>query len=529
MRSLHVYGLTVKNGSDINCEDPFHPALSTYAENCQVPKERHIGQFPANFCVKIIGTSAARGESLMIRTCVLENMDSQCGVFKFGGEQLTGCILTCKHDGFYLYSYDAIFTAGKEVILERFDNLDARVVFAAEDFCWPDKTLASQYPRVFFGYKYLNSGGIIAYAPELYKITSLYKIENNDDDQLYFTKIFVDKNKRDEFKMKLDTQANIFQNLNGQLGCGNGSRHAGTSEQHCMHDKAQLPGTFKPGDVSLKFEDDDVKIINTVYQSTPVVIHGNGPSKIQLNSLGNYLAKSWTQASGCLACQEDLIDMKNLSVDDYPHVLIAVFVENPVPFLEEMLAKVTSLNYPKHRIDLLVHNQAELHEELVKAWVAQLKSSGYRSIKFISVEDNMKEWHARNLAVELCLRNSCDAFFSIDGDVHLDNPDTLSLLLKYNRPVLAAVVIREGQAWSTFWGAINAEGFYARSIDYMDIVQNNRRSVIILLTLLENYYVEAVNILYCTVLIYYTKHFQDLQLIQEFFRLNRMLFVFVFL
>ncbi|MPC79696.1 hypothetical protein E2C01_074237 [Portunus trituberculatus] len=35
----------------------------------------------------------------MIRTCVLENMDSQCGVFKFGGEQLTGCILTCTYDG----------------------------------------------------------------------------------------------------------------------------------------------------------------------------------------------------------------------------------------------------------------------------------------------------------------------------------------------------------------------------------------------------------------------------------------------
>ncbi|XP_042215382.1 uncharacterized protein LOC121861565 [Homarus americanus] len=99
VNGISCYVCSSKNGSDINCEDPFHPALSTYAENCQVPKERHIGQFPANFCVKIIGTSAARGESLMIRTCVLENMDSQCGVFKFGGEQLTGCILTCKHDG----------------------------------------------------------------------------------------------------------------------------------------------------------------------------------------------------------------------------------------------------------------------------------------------------------------------------------------------------------------------------------------------------------------------------------------------
>lgn len=87
-----------KNGSDTNCDDPYHPAHSKYAENCQVPKEDHIGEFPANFCVKISGVSDS-GESLMIRTCVLENMDSQCGVFKFGDEQLKGCILTCEYDG----------------------------------------------------------------------------------------------------------------------------------------------------------------------------------------------------------------------------------------------------------------------------------------------------------------------------------------------------------------------------------------------------------------------------------------------
>ncbi|XP_071527140.1 U-scoloptoxin(05)-Sm1a-like isoform X2 [Panulirus ornatus] len=96
---ISCYVCSSTNGSDINCEDPYHPALSTFAEDCQVPKEGHIGQFPANYCVKIIGTSAATKGSLMIRTCVLENMDSQCGVFKFGGDHFTGCILTCNYDG----------------------------------------------------------------------------------------------------------------------------------------------------------------------------------------------------------------------------------------------------------------------------------------------------------------------------------------------------------------------------------------------------------------------------------------------
>ncbi|XP_063612880.1 U-scoloptoxin(05)-Sm1a-like isoform X1 [Penaeus indicus] len=96
---ISCYMCSSKNGSDTNCDDPYHPAHSKYAENCLVPKEDHIGEFPANYCVKISGVSAVTGESLMIRTCVLENMDSQCGVFKFGDEQLKGCILTCEYDG----------------------------------------------------------------------------------------------------------------------------------------------------------------------------------------------------------------------------------------------------------------------------------------------------------------------------------------------------------------------------------------------------------------------------------------------
>merc|ERR1740123_2700900 len=64
-----------------------------------VPKEGHIGQFPANFCVKLVGTNADTGETLVTRTCVLEDMNSQCGLFKFQNSTMNGCILTCDIDG----------------------------------------------------------------------------------------------------------------------------------------------------------------------------------------------------------------------------------------------------------------------------------------------------------------------------------------------------------------------------------------------------------------------------------------------
>ena len=41
--------------------------------------------------------------------------------------------------------------------------------------------------------------------------------------------------------------------------------------------------------------------------------------------------------------------------------------------------------------------------------------------------------------------------------------------------IVAPMLPRPGKAWSNFWGALTKEGFYARSMDYMDIVQNTRR------------------------------------------------------
>ena len=38
-------------------KDPVAPYHIKYTKNCLVPKEGHLGQFPANFCVKLKGTN----------------------------------------------------------------------------------------------------------------------------------------------------------------------------------------------------------------------------------------------------------------------------------------------------------------------------------------------------------------------------------------------------------------------------------------------------------------------------------------
>lgn len=42
------------------------------------------------------------------------------------------------------------------------------------------------------------------------------------------------------------------------------------------------------------------------------------------------------------------------------------------------------------------------------------------------------------------------------------------------RNIIAPLMTRHGRLWSNFWGALSADGYYARSEDYVDIVQGRR-------------------------------------------------------
>ena len=184
-------------------------------------------------------------------------------------------------------SYDVVLAAGKDAILAQYDKLGAQVLFGAENFCWPDRSLAEKYPEVKDGMRFLNSGGFLAPAALLARMLEAGgELEDKEDDQLFYTKIYLDPELRKAFGMKLDSRAELFQNLNGE------------SEN-----------------IELRFGEDQPYVLNLVYNSRPVVIHGNGPSKLLLSTLGNYLADAWTQETGCLACwDKTLVDIKSIVI-----------------------------------------------------------------------------------------------------------------------------------------------------------------------------------------------------------------------
>ena len=56
--SISCYVCNSHNFSNTHCDDPMAPAYLPLKTHCEVPKESHVGKFPANFCVKMIGTSS---------------------------------------------------------------------------------------------------------------------------------------------------------------------------------------------------------------------------------------------------------------------------------------------------------------------------------------------------------------------------------------------------------------------------------------------------------------------------------------
>lgn len=338
-------------------------------------------------------------------------------------------------------SYDVLFLASLEKIVAKFETFEASILFGSESFCWPEPELKSKYPALEGrGTRFLNSGLFMGYASKVYQMLK-GPVKDTDDDQLYFSKVYVDKQLREELNIKLDHTATLFQNMNG------------VEEQ-----------------ITLALDPDtkEAFLKNTEYNTTPMVVHGNGPSKLTLNGYANYLAGAFVDGE-CQTVKENQIE---LDEQNLPTVMLALFIEKATPFIEEWFDLIAKLNYPKEKMDLFIHNNVDHHKPTIDQFIKE-NSEQYRSFRMVDYSEDFEELAGRSLAVNQCLKKECDYLFVVDADGHLDNTDTLRSLIKVNRNIVSPVLTRPEKVWSNFWGALSSQGFYARSSDYMDIVARN--------------------------------------------------------
>jgi GR25 family glycosyltransferase involved in LPS biosynthesis len=102
-------------------------------------------------------------------------------------------------------AYDVFYADDITTIVQRYLSFNTRALFSAEQYIWPDESLADKFPEAPTKYRYLNSGTFIAEVGELKRILA-DEVQDSDDDQLYYQQKFLSG----EFNIKLDYEGYIF-------------------------------------------------------------------------------------------------------------------------------------------------------------------------------------------------------------------------------------------------------------------------------------------------------------------------------
>ena len=139
----------------------------------------------------------------------------------------------------FLDGYDTFIHSTEEEILERYFSFRKEVIFSAEKTCWPDSSIAENFPETG-GYKYLNSGTFIGTVSTLRNIFS-DPIEDYADDQLYCQYKYL----KDTLDIGLDYESYIFLCMSGL-------------EQSCL------------------YNENTNYIVNAETNCTSLIAHGNG-------------------------------------------------------------------------------------------------------------------------------------------------------------------------------------------------------------------------------------------------------------
>lgn len=109
----------------------------------------------------------------------------------------------------FVDSYDILFAAGWDEIMEKYEKIGLPIVIGAECYCWPNLELASRYPSTSHRCKYLNAGFWMADSE-----SALWFLEEcvrrrkpGQDDQSLMVDIFLSDNPG---TMKLDTACSVL-------------------------------------------------------------------------------------------------------------------------------------------------------------------------------------------------------------------------------------------------------------------------------------------------------------------------------
>ena len=347
-------------------------------------------------------------------------------------------------------TFDLYPVAGPTEIIRKFNKLckPNQVLFSAEVFCWPDKSLASMYPAVNTKYKYLNSGCIMGYRNDIYQLitnsTSTINSDNiindNDDDQLFFTRKFLNGIKLNHIQSNhiqsnhisivLDYKCELFQALNGAI-------------------------------------DDVVLFKNRVYNkytnTYPVFIHGNGPAKAKLNYLENYI-ESNILAEPIIA---DSLTKVDSALPQQQHIFMALYIDSSEDSqLKIFMDHIVKLDYSTINITIHIYDRCINEYDYDKLINSFLKLFPNINIVY--------HWNIFGYVFTDFKKAPYDYYFLVEQRCIITNQhiiqDLINLCDVHHRIISPLLASTTNPLFTNFWGALDSNGYYDRSIDYKNLI-----------------------------------------------------------
>ncbi len=333
----------------------------------------------------------------------------------------------------FLDGYDTMVLHPANAFVDTFNKSKQKIIFGAEKVCWPDKGLAKSYPEIDSPWKYLNSGQFVGHAEDLLALMN-DGIDDADDDQLYYTKKFLEGN----HGIALDHECRIFQCLQGS--------------------EADL--TINKGYAQLH---------NNIHKSMPFVAHGNGDitCKYYFNYIANYIGGNFRENYGYLHFNEIQ------EVDVFKtRVLVSVFDCSDDPeHIYQCLDSLRYLEYPHQRLTIAIYNYDKNRRKGIARYVAQGDFAEYESI-FIVHDHGATRLDDRWLRTRnLELAKDYEYNLCIDSDVYVDKTDIIPYLINQNKTVIGPKIE------NNFWSRVDNNGWAQLTDEDGAIRTNNYKGV----------------------------------------------------
>jgi GR25 family glycosyltransferase involved in LPS biosynthesis len=190
-------------------------------------------------------------------------------------------------------------------------------------------------------------------------------------------------------------------------------------------------------------------LYNKVTETHPKILCGSSLTQLKLNSLENYTLYGLKQKYGFkLPDKSPILHY----VDIYAFVIDGYSLE--------FIQSLNIVDYPPELLQVTIYSSYPIT-------IPPLK------FETILIETDMINAHQQMI---LSVSDSCSSYaWLIYENFNIIHPDILFDCIRSDRDIVAPLFLQSNSNFSNFWGDLDENGYYARSFDYMDIINQKQK------------------------------------------------------